>query len=185
MFSQKTIPATLQLRHFLRQGFMPNRHKHLFYKFIKILSESMYTISIYHLQQGVPQLSHALHRSHLPLLSVSKVVVTLNEGNKCIVTTYLHALDQWRCYTLLIQPHLCHSLHRTSSTALASLSPLPVTFLVLPHPFWDRGPGLHMLQGIMPWYNKFVFSVTFHMIHPWYNSNRRYHVNKYSRGSIF
>lgn len=135
MFSQKTIPATLQLRHFLRQGFMPNRHKHLFYKFIKILSESMYTISIYHLQQGVPQLSHALHRSHLPLLSVSKVVVTLNEGKKCIVTTYLHALDQWRCYTLLIQPHLCHSLHRTSSTALASLSPLPVTFLVLPHPF--------------------------------------------------
>lgn len=68
-FSQKTISATLQLRHFQRQGFMPNRHKHLFYKFIKILSESMHTISNHHLQQGLPQLSlHCTEVIHLCFL---------------------------------------------------------------------------------------------------------------------
>lgn len=184
MFSQNTISATLQLRHFLKQGFMPSRHKHLFYKFIKILSESMYTISIHHLWQGLPQLSHALRRSHLPLLSVSKAAVTLHLGNTCIAITYLRPLDQWRCYTFLIQPSLCHSLRRTSSTTLAGLSPLSATFLILPPPFWDRRPGLHRHQGIMPWYYKFVFSVTFHMIYPCFNSNRSRHENEYSRGYI-
>lgn len=79
MFSQKTMPATLQLRHFLRQGFKPNRHKHLFYKSIKILSESMYTISTHHLWLGLPQLSRALHRSHLPLLPVSSFGLALRK----------------------------------------------------------------------------------------------------------
>lgn len=50
----------------------------------------------------------------------------------------LPSLDQLRCCTLFMKHSLCHSLHRRSSTALVSLSPLPVTFLVLPHPFETR-----------------------------------------------
>jgi len=108
----------------------------------------MYSISIHLLWQGLPQTpcifaQKSFNSAYCEQASFvwSSPGPWIKETSELLLSTHL-LWGNWdfthsNICTSFNTKGLHHSLHRTSSIASVSFSPLCMTFLVIPHPFWD------------------------------------------------